>query len=266
MHGAGAQFFFTGPGFTPDENGTNLDAPHGGTASSNVAAGVVVKDCAECPVMVYIPAGSFRMGADVRGDAWPPHTVRLSNFLMGQTEVTQKQWVSLMGINPSRFNNCGADCPVENVSWDDVQTFIFKLNQKTGKGYRLPSEAEWEYAARAGTTSEWSFGNFESSVGNYAWYEGNSGGSTHTVKQKMPNAFGLFDIHGNVWEWTQDCYRAYYDGAPVDGSPRTANCDGRRVMRGGSWGLFPSMLRSAYRSWSYTLRSEYVGFRLARDL
>ena len=216
--------------------------------------------------MVQIPSGSFTMGSDKNNDEKPPHTVYIRSFLMGMTEVTQKQWLDVMGSNPSRFAPCGPECPVENVSWYEVQQFISKLNQKTGQKYRLPSEAEWEYAARAGTTTEWSFGNDESMLGNYAWYGGNSGSKTQAVGQKLPNAFGLYDMHGNVSEWTQDCWRGNYSGAPTDGSAWATGCDRNfSVLRGGSWIDFPAILRSAIRYRSNPDNRNYgIGFRLAR--
>ena len=267
MQGAMAQFFFIGPGFVPDENGTNLDAPQGGKASPNVATGAVIKDCAECPEMVVIPAGSFVMGSEKNASEQPRHKVEIRSFLIGKTEVTQKQWVNLMGSNPSRFSACGPECPVENISWVDVQQFIAKLNQKTGKKYRLPSEAEWEYAARAGTTTEWSFGSNESNLGGYAWYDGNSGRKTQIVGKKLPNAFGLFDVHGNVWEWTQDCWHETYAGAHTDGTAWTTSCSGNfRVLRGGSWYDFPADLNAANRTRNFPdIPNLVYGFRLARD-
>lgn len=269
MQGAWAQFNVSGPGFLPDENGTNLDAPQGGKKSPNLAAGTVVKDCAECPEMVVIPAGSFVMGSDRWADEKPPHKVTIQHFLMGKAPVTQKEWMDVMGGNPSHFSACGLECPIENISWKHVQEFLNRLNQKTGKRYRLPSEAEWEYAARAGTTTEWSFGSDVSRLGDYAWHAGNSGGKTQVVGQKLPNAFGLFDVHGNVWEWTQDCYHENYIGAPTDGRAWTQGCIGNQmVSRGGSWGSdHPAHLRSSSRSkktadeWSRS-----GGFRLVRDM
>ena len=261
-----AQFFFTGPGFIPDENGMNPDASQVGKKSPKLDTATVVKDCAECPEMVLIPAGSFVMGSSQRADEQPTHLVNLNSFLMGKTEVTQEQWEAVVGDTPSQ--NKGRALPVEKVSWDDVQKFITKLNQKTGRTYRLPSEAEWEYAARAGTTTEWSFGNNESKLGDYAWYTGNNGGNTQKVGQKLPNAFGLFDMHGNVWEWTQDCWHEDYAGAPTDGSAWTTGCSRKyRVLRGGSWLYNPPYLRSAGRDgYAPANRNYFIGFRLARDL
>jgi formylglycine-generating enzyme required for sulfatase activity len=230
--------------------------------------GQAFKDCANCLEMVVIPAGSFIMGSNEADREKPPHRVTIQRFAMGKFEVTQGQWRAVMGSNPSRFNTCGDDCPVEQVSWNDIQDFINKLNQQTGKSYRLPSEAEWEYAARAGSTSEWSFGDSESQLGDHAWFGGNSGGKTQRTGQKRPNAFGLHDMHGNVWEWVQDCWHSNYSGAPTDGSAWTTSCaEDKRVLRGGSWNNNPAFLRSALRLRNSPVnRSDYNGFRLARTL
>jgi formylglycine-generating enzyme required for sulfatase activity len=216
------------------------------------------------PEMVVIPAGTFVMGSNNSPLEQPTHSVAVRSFLMGKTEVTQELWMSVMGINPSQ--NKGRTLPVDRVSWDDVEQFIAKLNQKTGQKYRLPSEAEWEYAARAGTTTDWSHGNDESKLINYAWYDGNSGRKTQEVGQKLPNAFGLYDMHGNVLEWTQDCWHKTYAGAPTDGSAWTTGCNGNvRVLRGGSWIDYPAFLRSAFRLRSNPVDRNYGnGFRLAR--
>ena len=216
--------------------------------------------------MVVVPAGSFVMGSDSNTDEKPLHRIYLRSFLLGKTEVTQAQWVAIMGSNPSRFSACGTDCPVDSVSWDDAQEFIRRLNQKTNQSYRLPSEAEWEYAARAGSSSEWSHGNDEARLQPYAWYSVNSAGKTQAVGKKLPNAFGLFDMHGNVREWVQDCWRDNYVGAPADGSAWTTGCSGNyRVLRGGSWYNRPPDLRSSIRSRD-TSGSRYSGYglRLAR--
>lgn len=269
MRGAVAQFNISGPGFLPDENGTNLDDPQAKKGTPKGATATVVKDCAECPEMVVIPAGNFVMGSErnIRG-AKPLHTVTIRSFLISKVEITQKQWFGVMGTNPSRFGLCGADCPVDNVSWNDTQQFIAKLNQRTGQKYRLPSEAEWEYTARAGTRSEWSFGDDESTLGDYAWYNGNSGGKPQVVGQKLPNAFGLFDIHGNVREWVEDCWHENYNGAPADGSPWTTGCTIIfHILRGGSWKGNARFLSSALRYSDHPdNRSDGYGFRLARDL
>jgi len=265
---AWAQFNVSGPGFLPDENGTNPDQPQVGKGAPSVTAGAIIKDCAYCPEMVVIPAGSFVMGSNKSSDEQPAHSVNLRSFLMGKTEVTQEQLKDVRGYNFSRFSACGPNCPAENVSWIDVEHFIVRLNQKTGQKYRLPSEAEWEYAARAGTTTEWSYGSDQSKLGDYAWHSSNSRGGTQAVGQKLPNAFGLFDMHGNVWEWTQDCWHNNYVGAPTNGSAWTTVCtDYDRVLRGGSWFSNPAGLRSASRDRYFPLKGDGgIGFRLARDL
>jgi len=223
--------------------------------------------------MVVVPAGSFVMGSDSNTDEKPPHRVYLRSFLLGKTEVTQAQWVAIMGSNPSRYSACGTDCPVDSVSWDDAKDFAQRLSQKTGKQYRLPSEAEWEYAARAGSNTRWSFGDNENQLGDHAWYQANSKvwfgeNKSQRVALKRPNGFGLFDMHGNVLEWVEDCWHGNYSGAPADGIGWTTACSGGyRVLRGGSWLSGPAGLRSAYR-FRYTPdnRGSYNGLRLARTL
>ena len=195
---------------------------------------------------------------------------------MGKTEVTQGQWRAVMGSNPSKFK--GDNRPVERVSWDDIQVFLKKLNAKlnlSGRyAYRLPSEAEWEYAARAGTTSNYSWGNnIDCSKANYRGESSSScyhkpNGSykgTKRVGSYAPNLFGLYDMHGNVWEWVEDCWNDNYRNAPNDGRAWTSgNCQ-RRVLRGGSWVNNPSLLRSAIRIRSNTgNRVNNFGFRLSR--
>ena len=255
-------------GFTPDENGTNLDAAQSGKITPTFGSGTIIKDCAECPEMVLLPAGSFAMGSKDYIGEQPVHRVNVASFLMGKYEVTQRLWLSIMGSNPSYFKACGPECPVESVNSHDIQQFIAKLNQKTGQKYRLPSEAEWEYATRAGTATEWSHGNDESKIGNFAWYSANSRNKTQLVGQKLANAFGLFDMHGNVWEWTQDCWHHDYANAPKDGLAWETDCIGnRRVLRGGSYNLNPSLLRSTHRiSAISNYPDRYSGFRLASDL
>jgi formylglycine-generating enzyme required for sulfatase activity len=208
--------------------------------------------------MVLVPAGSFKMGSD-NGDEKPVHDVTISQaFYMGKYEVTQAQWQAVMGSNPSNFK--GDNLPVEQVSWDEAIAFIARLNaQKDGYIYRLPTEAEWEYACRAGTT-----GDFAGNLDAMAWYDKNSGGKTHDVGAKIPNAFGLFDMHGNVWEWCQDWYHASYIGAPGDGSAWLSGGEQKsRVLRGGSWSSYATYLRSAYRSRiTPDYRGSTFGFRV----
>jgi formylglycine-generating enzyme required for sulfatase activity len=210
--------------------------------------------------MVLIPAGTFMMGSpDGVGDndEHPQHQVSVQSFYMGKYEVTQAQWRAVMGTNPSNFK--GDNLPVENVSWNDATEFCRKLSQMTGREYRLPSEAEWEYACRAGTTGDYA-GNLDA----MAWYFSNSGSQTHPVGQKQPNSFGLYDMHGNVWEQCEDWYHDSYNGAPTDGSAWLSGGDSsRRVYRGGSWGRYAVGLRSANRNGSGTgYRDDLVGLRV----
>ena len=180
-------------------------------------------------MMVTVPGGSFEMGSG-NGDELPQHRVTLKAFALGKYEVTQAQWQAVMGDNPSNFKQCGGNCPVENVSWNDAQAFIQKLNQKTGANYRLPTEAEWEYACKAGQETEYCGGN---NIDEVAWY-GNNSQTTHPVGQKQANAFGLYDMSGNAWEWVQDSYHGKYNGAPTDGTEWLGD-GAKRVLRGGSW-------------------------------
>jgi formylglycine-generating enzyme required for sulfatase activity len=227
--------------------------------------------------LVWIPAGSFMMGSENgSADEKQVHRVTISEgFYMGKYEVTQAQWQTVMANNPSNFK--GGNLPVETVSWDDAIGFIARLNaQNDGYTYRLPSEAEWEYACRAGTT-----GDYAGDLDSMAWYYNNAGDArlsgernfdkqkannnrTHSVGSKQPNAFGLFDMHGNVWEWCQDWYHDSYAGSPTDGSARLSGGEQKyRVSRGGSWVNDADILRSAARFWDLPgFRSNYVGFRV----
>jgi|GEM_PF-2059889 len=215
--------------------------------------------------LIPVPEGSFVMGSN-SGDSTenPARTVRIDNFMLGETEVTQKQWKLVMGSAPSYFSDCD-DCPVDSVSWNDVQEFLKRLNKQTGLHFRLPTEAEWEYACRgAGKDERYCGGEDENSV---AWYGGNSGDRTHPVGLKQANDLGLHDMSGNVWEWTQDCWHENYDGAPSDGQARQdGNCV-QRVMRGGSWIGVAGGLRSTGRFQSLPARAgRNMGFRVAQDL
>lgn len=231
-------------------------------------AGKVFKDCPECPEMVEIPAGSFDMGSN-SGEAneKPVHRVTIAKpFAIGKTEVTQEQWRAVMGNNPSHFSTCGDTCPVEQVSWNDVQVYIQKFSAKTGKQYRLPTEAEWEYACRAGNQQEYCGGDSADSV---SWNSINSGSlffnTPHPVATKQANPFGLYDMSGNVWEWVEDSYHENYTGAPADGSAWGGGS--ARVLRGGSWGKNPTFGRAAARSrFGPGYRDFAYGFRLARTL
>ena len=197
----------------------------------------------------------------------------MSSFQLMTTEVTQGMWEEVMGSNPSYFSGNPSN-PVECVSWNDSQEFISRLNDlNDGYTYRLPTEAEWEYAARAGTTTRFYWGDDpeETQIGNYAWYTGNTGGypdgSTQPVGTKLPNAWGLYDMSGNVWEWVQDWYHSDYNGAPDDGSAWEYPEAEGRVARGGGWYYFARYCRSARRSGgSPGIRSNNLGFRVARSV
>jgi len=220
--------------------------------------------------LVLIRPGKFVMGSPDsekgrESKEGPQHEVVIAKpFYMGVTEVTQAQYEAVMGTNPSKFK--GPTNPVESVIWSDTVEFCRKLSEKTGKTFRLPTEAEWEYACRAGTKTRFSFGDSESILGDYAWCESNSGKNTHPVGQKKPNAWGLYDMHGNVWEWCADIYGPYSSEASVD--PRGATSGGDCMVRGGSWyngnGDIVSF-RCADRSNRAPANRDYsIGFRCAR--
>ncbi len=216
---------------------------------------------------VPIAAGTFQMGSDASeayDDEKPVHRVTISKpFFLGKYEVTQEEWQAVMGDNPNNFK--GTRLPVETVSWEQAQEFVKRLNarEKTTK-YRLPTEAEWEYAARAGTTTAYSFGNDVSHLKNYAGYSDNAGGTTHPVGQKSPNAWGLHDMHGNVWEWVHDWYGWYTAATAVD--PAGPAAGSRRVHRGGSWHHTAWHCRSAHRNGlAPGNRDGGLGLRLLRE-
>jgi formylglycine-generating enzyme required for sulfatase activity len=191
------------------------------------------------------------------------HVTISKPFYLGKYEVTQEQWEAVMGNNPSEFE--GRSNPVEQVSWNGAQVFIRRLNQREGHNrYRLPTEAEWEYAARAGTTSIYAFGDDTDILGQYAWFDDNSGGKTHPVGQKRSNGWGLYDMHGNVWEWVHDWYSDEYSSGRPSSDPRGPTSGTRRVVRGGSWNSWARSCRSAGRaSGTPGYCGVSVGFRLA---
>jgi len=250
--------------------------------------------------MLSIPAGSFLMGSpsDESGRYWdegPQRTVNISAFQMSETEVTQKQWEDVIGRNDCYFS--GDDHPVELVTWFDCVSFCNKLSQTDGytqcytmtnlgysanhitsaqvscdfnaNGYRLPTEAEWEYACRAGTTSQFCTGDSDSDLGRAGWYYGNSGYTTHAVDEKEPNAWGLYDMHGNVWEWCWDWYSSgYYGTRPdPDSDPTGASSGYDRIRRGGCWSSGAGNCRSADRGLNRPYdRYNDVGFRFVRSV
>ena len=215
--------------------------------------------------MVWVEGGTFRMGATSEqgseiSDEKPVHSVTLSGYYIGKTEVTQALWQAVMGSNPSYFE--GDDLPVEQVSWDDCQEFIRKLNSLTGQNFRLPTEAEWEFACRGGNNSrgyKYSGSNY---IDNVAWYDGNSGDKTHPVATKSPNELGIYDMSGNVWEWCADWYGDYSSGRQTN--PKGPYGGSGRVNRGGSWYNFARNCRSSIRIDDYpTYRDDLLGLRLA---
>lgn len=215
---------------------------------------------------VRIRPGSFTMGDDHGfSDEPPAHTVTITKpFYLGEYEVTQQQWQAVMGGNPSRFR--GPQSPVENVSWKDCQTYLKRLTEKfaaTGEKFSLPTEAQWEYACRAGSTTKYGFGDDEAALPAYAWFKANAGNTTHTVGQKKPNAWGLYDMHGNVWQWCADWYDAeYYKRSPaVDPTGPAAGV--YRVVRGGGWDAAAAQCRSANRLlYAPAARHAGIGFRV----
>lgn len=226
--------------------------------------------------MVSIPGGTFLMGAADTEEGWfrresPQHEVTVAPFFMAKYPVTQEQWKAVMGNNPSKFE--GSKRPVENVSWYDAMDFCERLSQRTGRAYRLPTEGEWEYACRAGTTTPFHFGGIiTSELANYDGTRsyvseptGKYRGETTDVGSFPPNGFGLHDMHGNVWEWCADPWHENYYGAPSHAtiweSQGTALC---RILRGGAWNILPTGCRSAFRDWAEpNIRNDSFGFRVA---
>jgi formylglycine-generating enzyme required for sulfatase activity len=217
---------------------------------------------------------SFQMGSsgDAPATERPAHPVTLRRpFAMARYEVTQELYAAVMGPNPSRWK--GPRNSVELVSWPETITFCEKATAalreakllKADEVIRLPSEAEWEYACRAGTTTRYSFGDGVELLGDYAWFKGNSKGEDPPVGRKKPNAWGLYDMHGYVWEWCQDAWHPTYEGAPADGTAREAKDAPQRVIRGGSWADAAEQSRSAYRRpAAIETRSDAIGFRCVR--
>lgn len=216
--------------------------------------------------MVSVPKGCFQMGSNSgENDEKPIHKVCITkDYYLGKYEVTQGQWQKIMGNNRSYFKK-GNNYSVEKASWNDIQTFIRKLNNKTGKHYRLPTEAEWEYACRSGGKDQKYCGG--NHVDGLAWYNSNSGHTTHPVGQKSPNGLGLYDMSGNVWEWVQDYYgENYYQSSPIN-DPKGVSSSLYRSLRGGSWNSGQGGLRSAIRiRKTSNVRNYNFGFRLAQDL
>ena len=218
---------------------------------------------------VYIPPGKFIMGSQFdepgRGKDEQPYEVTMPRgFFIHATEITQDQWQAVMGSNPSHFDDCGPDCPVENVSWNDVQKYIDRLNMlEETNSYRLPTEAEWEYAARGDSSTWFFFGNDVHKFEDYAWYKNNSGNTPHPVAKKIPNQWGLYDVHGNAWEWCQSWAGPYPTGSATN--PTGPGNGNFRVVRGGSWFYAMLQARSANRFYLFPDDRNYtVGFRLVQ--
>lgn len=233
-------------------------------AQSVVAAPQGAVDSATGMTFVSVPAGCFQMGDNsdkAEDEEKPVHEVCLSGFQIGTYEVTQGQWKKVMGNNPSGFKQCGDNCPVENVSWTEVQGFIGKLNALSKASYRLPTEAEWEYAARSGGKQEtYSGGNDAEKV---AWFEANSDQKTSPVGKKQPNGLGIYDMSGNVWEWTADFFAEdFYANSPRQ-NPTGPAAGKFRVNRGGSWYVESTGVRTTVRgSNEPDKRTSNLGFRL----
>jgi len=253
-------------GETPPEKGAHAKTPD---VVNTKSLGMTFKE---------IPAGTFLMGSpETEPDRHldeHQHKVTISKaFYMQTTEVTQGQWKAVMGTEPWKGKPTGKEGPnyaATFVSWNDAVAYCEKLSEKEGKTYRLPTEAEWEYACRAGTQTRWSFGNDEKVLGDYAWYTKNAydvgDKYPHQVGLKKPNAFGLYDMHGNVQEWCHDYYgEDYYKQSPAK-DPQGPAHGSSRVLRGGSWAFFEWLLRSASRDSVADSRFSYSGFRLVREL
>lgn len=221
------------------EEGQDDDQDNADTKQYNVG-GVVFN-------MIKVQAGTFKMGSTTgESDEQPVHSVTISkDYYIGETEVTQELWTAVMGSNPS-YNTSGSQLPVEKVSWNDCQTFVSKLNSLTKANFRLPTEAEWEFAARGGNKSAGYTYSGSNTIGDVAWYTSNSGGKTHVVKTKQPNELGIYDMSGNVMEWCSDWYGNYSSASVTN--PTGASSGSNRVDRGGGWGSSAAYCRCAYRN------------------
>jgi formylglycine-generating enzyme required for sulfatase activity len=262
-------FQFISPPTNPPKpaSNTNLNINPQSSFTEDLGKGVKLE-------MIAIPGGTFLMGspeneAERLSYESPQHQVTVPSFFIGKYQLTQAQYQAIMGANPSSFK--GNNRPVENVSWDDAVAFCKKLNQKTGKNYRLPSEAEWEYACRAGTKTPFYFGdNITTDLvnydGNYSYKSAPKGKyrqQTTDVGTFPPNPFGLYDMHGNVWEWCEDDCHENYINAPTDGSAWNSRSGSHKLLRGGSWGNNPAYCRSAFRFGLNNLDDYYsIGFRV----
>ena len=234
--------------------------------------GWIYKDCETCPEMLVIAGNTFLMGSEsglfatkkTPENEQPQRSVSLKTFSIGRNEVTQKEWREIMGTSPSHFR--GDNRPVEQVSWEEVQVFLEKLSLKTGNSYRLPTEAEWEYAALGNQQTEFPSGSDPSLIHKFAWYSDNSSEKTHEVGSLFSNKFGLFDIYGNVDELTSDCFNSNFKNAPTDGSSWNQGACDFRIVRGGSWHDVQRFVRTKSRFHIQTkVKSNQTGFRVVRD-
>lgn len=277
---------FTSPALADDRNAS----AKAGLPAAPMVPGTTFRDCPRCPEMAVVPAGTFVMGdGDRQSDRLgPQHEVRIARpFAVGRFEVTYGQWKACVadgacrsedqlestGRFGKRRDGQTVDAgPVTMVSWRHAKTYVAWLSRLTGKPYRLLSEAEWEYAARAGTTTRWFCGDDPSCLDGVAWYRANSGKRTHPVGSKRANAFGLHDVHGSLWEWVEDCWHPDYRGAPSDGGGWKTDTTGKvcsdfadHVLRGGAWSSTAWTLRIANR-FGHSWHTSIFGIRVARDL
>ncbi len=268
--------FFPQSGTNPITKEVGIQVGKSETINFEVSAASQQNNSAEnnsnllLPEMVFVQGGTFTMGCtaeqgiDCLENEKPTHLVTLSSFYIGKYEVTQAQWEAVIGSNPSNFKGC-ANCPVENVNWNDCQEFIQKLNAKTGKTYRLPTEAEWEYSSRGGSSSHGYKYAGSNDLEAVAWYGVNSASKTHLVGQKRPNELGIYDMTGNVFEWCSDRFGNY--GSSPCTNPQGPASGGYRVLRGGALRSIPQICRVSYRNNYFIpdLRHSSLGFRLVLE-